>query len=70
LLVSWCVGGRCGMASGDENRGRSRRSGTEDRGWAHKSGTRWSHDREVGYAVCAVCTVLEVTKSTGFLVEP
>jgi hypothetical protein len=25
LLVSWCAGGRCGMACSDENRGRSRR---------------------------------------------
>jgi hypothetical protein len=38
LLVSWCVGGRCGMACSDEDRGRSRRHGTEDRGWSHRSG--------------------------------
>jgi hypothetical protein len=25
LLVSWCAGGRCGMACTDEDRGRSRR---------------------------------------------
>jgi hypothetical protein len=25
LLVSWCAGGRCGMACSDEDRGRSRR---------------------------------------------
>jgi hypothetical protein len=32
LLVSWCVGGRCGMACSDEDRGRSRRPSAEDRG--------------------------------------
>jgi hypothetical protein len=26
-----CVGGRCGMASNDEDRGRTRRPGAEDR---------------------------------------
>jgi hypothetical protein len=34
LLVSWCVGGRCGMVSNDEYHGRSRRPGAEDRGWS------------------------------------
>jgi hypothetical protein len=29
LLVSWCVGGRCGMACSDEDRGRSRRPDAE-----------------------------------------
>jgi hypothetical protein len=33
LLVSWCAGGRCGMACSDKDRGRSRRPGVEDRGW-------------------------------------
>jgi hypothetical protein len=47
LLVSWCAGGRYGMACSDEDRGRSRRPGVEDRGWSHRSGTRWSDDREV-----------------------
>jgi hypothetical protein len=37
LLVSWCVGGRCGMTCSDEDRGRSRRPGAEDRGWLHRS---------------------------------
>jgi hypothetical protein len=27
LLVSWCVGGMCGMAGNDEDRARSRRPG-------------------------------------------
>jgi hypothetical protein len=31
LLVSWCAGGRCGMACSDEDRARSRRPGAEDR---------------------------------------
>jgi hypothetical protein len=30
LLVSWCAGGRCGMAGSDEDRGRSKRPGAED----------------------------------------
>jgi hypothetical protein len=38
LLVSWCAGGKCGMACNDEDRGRSRRPGAEDRGWLHRSG--------------------------------
>jgi hypothetical protein len=38
LLVSWCAGGRCGMACIDKDRGRSRRPGVEDRGWSHWSG--------------------------------
>jgi hypothetical protein len=46
--VSWCVGGRCGMADSDEDRDRSRRPGAEDRGWSHRSGTQWPNDREVG----------------------
>jgi hypothetical protein len=49
LLVSWCAGGRCGMACSDENHDRSRRPGVEDRIWSHRSGTRWPHDREVGW---------------------
>jgi hypothetical protein len=31
LRVSWCAGGRCGMACSDEDRGRSRRPGAKDR---------------------------------------
>jgi hypothetical protein len=49
LLVSWCAGGRCGMACNDEDRGRSRRPSAEDWGWSHMSGTRWPGDREVGW---------------------
>jgi hypothetical protein len=48
LLVSWCAGGRCGMACSDEDRGRSRRLGAEERGWSDRLGTRWLGDREVG----------------------
>jgi hypothetical protein len=47
LLVSWCAGGRCGMAGSNEDRGRSRRPDAEDREWLHMSGTRWPDDREV-----------------------
>jgi hypothetical protein len=49
LLVSWCAGGRCGMACSDEDRGRSRRPGAEDWGWSHRLGTRWPGGREVGW---------------------
>jgi hypothetical protein len=60
LLVSWCAGGRCGMACSGEDHGRSRRPDTEDRG------------RVLGgrVAPCAVCTMHVETRSTGFLVEP
>jgi hypothetical protein len=47
LLVSWCAGGRCGMACSDEDCGRSRRPGAEDRGWSDRSGTRWPGGQEV-----------------------
>jgi hypothetical protein len=30
LLVSWCVGDRCGMVNSDKDRGRSRRPGAEN----------------------------------------
>jgi hypothetical protein len=49
LLVSWCAGGRCGMACNNEDRGRNRRPGAEDRGWSHRLGTQWPGDREVGW---------------------
>jgi hypothetical protein len=49
LFVSWCAGGRCGMACSDEDCGRSRRPGAEDLGWSHRSGTRWPGDREIGW---------------------
>jgi hypothetical protein len=32
LLVSWYVGGRCGMSCSDEDHDRSRRPGAEDQG--------------------------------------
>jgi hypothetical protein len=47
LLISWCAGGRCGMACSDEDLGRSRRPGAEDWGWSHGSGTRWLSDQDV-----------------------
>jgi hypothetical protein len=49
LLVSWCEGGRCGMACNNEDCGRSKRPGAEDRRWSHRLNTRWSGDREVGW---------------------
>jgi hypothetical protein len=69
LLVSWCAGGRCSMACGDEDRGRSRRPGAEDQEWSHMSGTRWSGSQD-RVAPCAVCTWHMGTRSTDFLVEP
>jgi hypothetical protein len=52
LLVSWYIGGRCGMVGSDEDRGRSMRPGAEDHGWSHRSGTWWPDDRKSGDAVC------------------
>jgi hypothetical protein len=49
LLVSWCVGGRCGMVCSDEDRDRSMRPGAEEQGWSHRSGIRWPDGREVGW---------------------
>jgi hypothetical protein len=34
LLVSWCIGERCGMAGSDGDHGRSRRPSAEDQGWS------------------------------------
>jgi hypothetical protein len=36
LLISWCAGGRCGMAYSGEDHGRSRRPGVED--WDSRTG--------------------------------
>jgi hypothetical protein len=54
LLVSWCVGGRCGMAGSDEDHGRSWRPGAEDRGWSHRLGTRCRTIERSGDAVCGL----------------
>jgi hypothetical protein len=70
LLVSWCAGGRCGMACSDEDRGRSRRPGAEDRGWSHRSGTRWPGGREVGWRRVRSAPDTWRLVSVGFLVEP
>jgi hypothetical protein len=61
LLVSWCAGGRCGMACSDEGRGRRRRPGAEDSVAGRSRGR---------VAPCAVCTWHVETRSAGFLVEP
>jgi hypothetical protein len=47
LLISWCAGGRCGMAGSDEDHGRSRRPTAEDREWSHRSSIPWLDDQEV-----------------------
>jgi hypothetical protein len=58
LIVSWCAGGKCGMACSDEDHDRSRRPSVENQGWLHRSGTRWPDDREVGWRRVrfALCT--------------
>jgi hypothetical protein len=58
LLVSWCAGGRCGMAGSDEDRGKSRRPGADDWRWSHRSCTQWLSNREVRWCCVrsASCT--------------
>jgi hypothetical protein len=81
LLVSWCAGGRCGMASSDEDCGRTRRPGAEDRRWSHRLGTRWPGDWEVRWhrvrsapytwrQGARISWLSPKTKVDGFLVEP
>jgi hypothetical protein len=53
LLVSWCVGDRCGMTDIDNDVGRSRRPGAEDRGWS--STGRVLGDRTIGRSGDAMC---------------
>jgi hypothetical protein len=65
LLVSWCAGGRCGMACNDEDHGKSRRPGAEDREWSHRLGTRWPGGRELGWR-----HVRSAPGEHGFLGEP
>jgi hypothetical protein len=48
LLVSWCVGDRCGMSDSNKDRDRSRRLSVADRRWSHRSDTRWPDGQEVG----------------------
>jgi hypothetical protein len=49
LLISLCATGRCGIASSNEDHGRSRRHGAKDHRWSHMADTRWLSDREVGW---------------------
>jgi hypothetical protein len=55
LIVSWCVGDRCGVADSNEDRGGSRWLGAEDQGW---SSTDWvlSHRtiKRSGDAMCGL----------------
>jgi hypothetical protein len=53
LLVSWCVGDRCDMASSDEDLGRSRRPGVENQGWSRTG--RVLSGRTIGRSDDAVC---------------
>jgi hypothetical protein len=52
LLVSWYIGGRCGMAGSDEDHDRSRRPGAED--WDGRTG-RILDGRTIGRLGDAVC---------------
>jgi hypothetical protein len=65
LLVSWCAGGRCGMACNDEDHGKSRRPGAEDREWSHRLGIRRPGGRELGWR-----HVRSAPGEHGFLGEP
>jgi hypothetical protein len=69
LLVSWCAGGRCGMACSDEDYGRSMRPGAEYKGWSHRSSTRWPVIERSGGVVCGL-HLARGDRSVGFLVEP
>jgi hypothetical protein len=66
LLVSGCVGERCGMASSDEDRGMSRRPGVEDQGWSHRSGTRCRMIERSGDVMCGLYRV-QGDEKHGFL---
>jgi hypothetical protein len=67
LLVSWCVGDRCGMAGIDEDRGRSRRLGAEDWGWSSTS--RVLDDQMIERSGDAVCGLhhIQVDEESGFV---
>jgi hypothetical protein len=55
LLVSWFVGGRCGMAGSDEDCDRSRRPGAEDQGWSSTGRVLGGRRiNKLGDAVCGV----------------
>jgi hypothetical protein len=53
LLVSWCVGDKCGMVGSDEDHGKSRRPDAKDRGWSSTSQvlSGWTIERS-GNVVC------------------
>jgi hypothetical protein len=55
LLVLWCVGGRCGMADNDKDRGKSRRPVAEDWGWS--SVGRIHGGRMIGMSGDIVCSL-------------
>jgi hypothetical protein len=58
LLVSCCVGDRCGMEGSDEDRGRSRRLGAED--WGRSSTGRVLGGRMIKRSDDAVCSLQRV----------
>jgi hypothetical protein len=69
LFVSWCAGGRCGIACSDEDRGRSRRSGADDRdGRTGRVFGGRAIERSGG--ACVICIWHVETRSASFLVEP
>jgi hypothetical protein len=69
LLVSWCAGGRCGIACSDEDRGRGRRPGADDRD-GRTCRVLGGRAVERSGGVCVVCIWHVETRSAGFLVEP
>jgi hypothetical protein len=54
LLVSWCAGGRCGMACSDEDYVKSRRPGVEDRGCTQVSAFP-SRNFDLSSSAASVC---------------
>jgi hypothetical protein len=67
LLVSWCVGDRCGIAGSDEDRDRSRRLDAED--WGCSSTSRVLGGRTVERSGDVVCDLhrAQGDKERGFL---
>jgi hypothetical protein len=70
LLVSWCVGDMCDMASNDEDLGRSRRPGAEARDGQAQISYLMVRRSKGWVTSCMVSTVHKETRSASFLVEP
>jgi hypothetical protein len=67
LLLSWCAGAGCSMASSDEDHCKSRRSGVEDQGWSSTSRVLGARTIErLGDAMCDLYHAQE-DEECGFL---